>query len=998
MNLAGQLMEAYGNTSDSQQDFLMQLLQATSDSGGKAEAVYPLLKANLDKVDENLGRTLKVWAEATLPGLEKEQKQVIAADIYNFSNRIGEFPLNKPVCMEIALAGYQIALTVYTRERFPVQWAMTQNNLGNAYGDRIAGERRENLELAIACYREALKERTREHFPVDWAMTQYNLGIAYGDRIAGERKENLELAIACYREALKERTRDRFPVQWAMTQYNLGNAYRNRIGGERRENIEQAIACYSSALKERTRDRFPVDWAATQNNLGNAYNTIIAGDRRENIEIAIACFSSALKECTRDRFPVDWAATQNNLGIAYSYRIAGERRENIEKAIACYSDALKERTRERFPVDWAQTQNNLGIAYSKRIAGERRENIELAIQLFQSALEVITPTTLPLGGLRTGRNLGNTAFTVGLWHTAIQGYSAAIEAVEQSRAWATTEERRQEILAQSIGIYEKMVQSCINNKQLNKALEYVEPSRSKRLVDLMASNDAYSDAEIPPQVQEYLDKYHSLQQQINAIRFGNQGDSKGELATAGSTRSRAKWKEDNQLIQDLETQKQETWETLRRLDPVLAGEQQVSAPNLAAMQQLIDSPTTALLSFYTISDHTYIFVLTQDKITCHTCAEQGRKSLQIWIVEQWISPYVLDKPAWRNGIQQFLESLAQRLLLNQLIADHLQDITELILVPHLYLHLIPLTALPIEGGKRLGDQFLIRTVPSCQVLEFCKNRPPIADQQYGTVEDATEDLPCASFECEQIAQMYSIPEEFRLRGRTFATTENYPELVKKVQTLHSSHHAQSRLDKPLESALLLGDGTITLGQLFYWRFPQLNEVFLSCCETGLGLSKITDDILTLAAGFLCAGARSVISTLWSVDDLATALFSIFYYQSRQGGNSRPRALQEAQKRLRSLTGEELRENFGPQIQRSLEERKKEAWKAHEDATKKRDSFSQGSPDYNKWEEERKELQKFANKIRKKIDKAKNNLEHKCYQEFPFADLVYWSAFTCQGLS
>ncbi len=52
--------------------------------------------------------------------------------------------------MEIAIAGYKIALTVYTPSTFPENWARTQNNLGNAYSDRILAERAENIEQAIA--------------------------------------------------------------------------------------------------------------------------------------------------------------------------------------------------------------------------------------------------------------------------------------------------------------------------------------------------------------------------------------------------------------------------------------------------------------------------------------------------------------------------------------------------------------------------------------------------------------------------------------------------------------------------------------------------------------------------------------------------------------------------------------------------------------------------------------------------------------------------------
>lgn len=93
--------------------------------------------------------------------------------------------------------------------------------------------------------------------------------------------------------------------------------------------------------------------------------------------------------------------------------------------------------------------------------------------------------------------------------------------------------------------------------------------------------------------------------------------------------------------------------------------------------------------------------------------------------------------------------------------------------------------------------------------------------QYGTVEDADNNLACAAYEGEQIANLYNIPLEKRLIGNQ-ATCNNYRQLAKQVQVLHSCHHAQSRLDNPLESQLKLVDGSITLGQLMSpgWRLPQ----------------------------------------------------------------------------------------------------------------------------------------------------------------------------------
>ena len=64
----------------------------------------------------------------------------------------------------------------------PLDWAMTQNNLGTALatlGERESGTAR--LEEAVAAYRAALEERTRERVPLDWAQTQNNLGTALVD-------------------------------------------------------------------------------------------------------------------------------------------------------------------------------------------------------------------------------------------------------------------------------------------------------------------------------------------------------------------------------------------------------------------------------------------------------------------------------------------------------------------------------------------------------------------------------------------------------------------------------------------------------------------------------------------------------------------------------------------------------------------------------------------------------------------------------------------------
>jgi CHAT domain-containing protein/tetratricopeptide (TPR) repeat protein len=929
--------------------------------------------------------------EASLQVLTKQESPPLWAGIHNnlgvaYSQRIkGEKADN----LEQAIHCYKAALEIRTVSALPIDWAQTQDNLGSAYLRRIIGDRADNLEQAIQHYQAVLQVRTHQALPQLWAQTQNNLGNTYLDRIRGDRAENIDRAITCYQAALQVYSRERTPQSWADTQMNLGNAYCNRILGDTATNIERGIQCYQAALSVYTRETHPLNWAKIQQNLGNAYRDRNAGDRAENLEQAIRSCEATLQVYSQELDPYYWANAQVNLGNAYAHRVKGVREENLKAAIDCYHKALQVNTREALPEDWAMTVTNLGAAYEK--LGET----EKAIAHFNLALEIYTPAAFPRDCLRVGRNLGNIAFITQQWDKAIEANSQAIEAVETSRSWSSSEQRRQEMLESSFRVYANTIQACVNNKQLDKAIEYVERSRSQRLVDLMASNDLYQGESISPEIQTYLQQYDSLQQQIDACRSPQLSKNQPEFATVKtSTRSRAALAAINESIAQLEAQKQQVWQQLRRLDPVLAGEIKVAAPNLAHIQQSIDYQTTAILSFYTTYQNTHIFVIKRDRITCHTCLEQD-KGLQAWIFERWLLPYVQHKAEWQNSLQSTLSQLANSLDLKQLIEHHLSGIEELIVVPHLYLHSIPFSALPIDNDQYLGDRFLLRYAPSCQVLEFCHKRPQTKVQlRYGTVEDATEDLPCVSFECSQLAQIYSIPEERRLRGIGQATVSNYRRLVEQVSGLHSSHHAQSRFDNPLESKLFLGDGSITLGQLLTpaWRFPNLHDVFLSCCETNLGLTEITDDVLTLSTGFLCAGARSVIATLWAVDDLATALFSIFYHQYRQQGKSRIVSLQQAQDKLRSLSGQALSE-YQQQLIPLLESKFRAAEKAKKAAKESRDREVKGSETYINWYDQYKQHTKVAERLRSTKNQFKDAIE----KPLPFSHPSYWAAFTCSGL-
>jgi CHAT domain-containing protein/tetratricopeptide (TPR) repeat protein len=298
------------------------------------------------------------------------------------------------------------ALTVYTREAYPQDWARTQNNLAGAYLNRIRGDRADNLERAIGLYEQALTVLTREAYPQDWARTQSNLANAYRDRIR-ERADNLERAIGLYEQALTVLTREAYPQEWARTQHNLAIAYSDRVRGERTDNLERAIYHYEQALTVRTREAYPQDWARTLVSLADAYRNRIRGERAENVERAIQHCEKALTIYTAEVYPQEWARAQHNMGSAYHDRIRGERAENLERAIHHFEQALTVYGREAFPQEWATIHDGLGNAYGNRIRGERAENLERAIAYFGQALTVFSSEAFPQDWARIQSNLAN---------------------------------------------------------------------------------------------------------------------------------------------------------------------------------------------------------------------------------------------------------------------------------------------------------------------------------------------------------------------------------------------------------------------------------------------------------------------------------------------------------------------------------------------------------------------------------------------------------------
>ncbi|GCE58173.1 CHAT domain-containing protein [Microcystis aeruginosa] len=816
--------------------------------------------------------------------------------------------------LERAISCFYSALEVYTRDSFPSEWAMTQNNLGNAYSNRIRGEKAENLELAIVAYNLSLEVYTRDSFPYEWAMTQNNLGNAYSDRIRGEKAENLELAIVAYNLSLEVYTRDSFPSEWAMTQNNLGNAYSDRIRGEKAENLELAIVAYNLSLEVYTCDSFHYEWAGTQNNLGNAYNKRIRGERAENLELAIVAYNLSLEVYTRDSFRSEWAMTQNNLGNAYSNRIRGERAENLELAIVAYNLSLEVYTRDSFPYEWAMTQNNLGNAYSDRIRGEKAENLELAIFALNQSLEVITPTAYPIDCLQTGRNLGNAANLIEDWETAIKGYNLAIEASEIILLEALNPQQQQEILSAAIDLYYGIVQFYLNLNKPDRALEYVERSKTRYLVQLLTERDIYPKGNIPQIIITELDRLRrAIIGEEQRLAIQEQTRNRGEILPLDQQRQPIlnDYTHLNQLKQELN---QLIDREITPIDPTFSLTQKVESIPLSEIQSLIDQDT-AILEWYIAGDSIMAFIVTNEGLIPPNPPSKGGnsevKGVKVWqssaedreklidFIKDYRDAYENNKTAWINNLNDCLNQLSEILHIDELLELIPKSCSRLILIPHWFLHIITLHCLPLKDGQFLYQRFSngVGYVPSCQLLKLVKLSQRENFTRLFAIKNPTrkdlKPLLGANLEIERISQGFAA-EKTIIIGESEAskqTLENRRQELQASHCLHFSCHGKFDNESPRDSALMLADPDSNLGESANLTLAEVFEKFdlrecrlVTLCfgESGIIESKadsISDEYVGLPSGFLFAGSSSVVSTLWTVDPLATTLFMTKFYHS-----------------------------------------------------------------------------------------------------------------------
>lgn len=953
-------------------DFLRQLIDSNSDINQSQQRACILLSKEPDRINSSLVTMLEQVMVSVLPYLSHEDSQEIASNIFKLSNQLSELQphiiQDSIDVIEVSINGFKIALNIFSPARISSEWAEAQFKLGITYEKRIYGTRKQNLESAIEAYEKALQVYERTTSPEKWALIQIYLGGVYHRRLYGNNADNLEKSFEFYQAALEIFTQESHPEEWAIIQANLGSLYPDRIYGDFLERTELAISCCKKALLVFDQTNFPDYWAKTQCILGEVYRERIIEDV-DNYQLSIDAFESALKVYTYDEYPYNWADCKIALGLVYydleryddsiqAYQSAlqvysyenspekwasiqdglggvyfsvapsyGEKNiEYLEKAISAYKAALQVRTTENYPSEWALTLTHLAGAYAQL------DQLDKSFTCYRSALEFYRANSFYYEFLAIGLSYGSTARHHQRWAESIEGFEILLEALELERTWSRIDVRRKQLASDFSGLYEIMIDTYLKINQPDKALELVERSKARYLVDLI-SNKTYPKKELFSE-----EAYEKICSELDRLRGDirqeqvrlelEEREKSNEIMSKNGTLPPILPKNRNYLNELYEKLDKLVHERIKPLDKNFLLTQKVTSISLEEIQGLLSDRQTVIIEWCILNDKILTFIIHQTELNVLETQSQDLQALNKWL-DAYLEGYS-DRRTWRNRLEFSLCQLSEILKLRDILKLLPEDCQQLILIPHRLLHLLPLHALPLpeQNDKCLLNIFSegVRYAPSCQLLQLAQRQEDQPLNHFFGIQNPTQNLTYASLQVQTIRQQFHIAEVLQESEATKAAlTENnhYINQLNSTHCLHFACHGNFDEQSPLESHLkLANDEFLTLGEIFNFELGQCQLVVLSACETGLtDHTSASDEYIGLPSGFLFAGSPSVVSSLWKVDELATAFLMIKFYanlpkHTKIRAGDVAVALNKAQIWLRDLSHDKFKQclnEYMPQI-------------------------------------------------------------------------------------
>jgi CHAT domain-containing protein/Tfp pilus assembly protein PilF len=729
-----------------------------------------------------------------------------------------------------------------------------------------------------------------------------NIGLYY------QKIEDYSKALVHYRQALEIARKIGDKSDESASLNNIGILYR-RIGDFDRslDHLKQALALDIELENE-------IFISQDMNNIGTTFrlNSLTTG-KGELMEEALSFYLESLKMARNARDVRTEIEVLNNIGVVHSFA------EDFDRALQCFHAALQ--LTDGFPYMEARCMllNNIAGLYLKM--GVFRE----AEKIYKEAIEM---------GLLIERGyiLWEAFYGLGQSYEkedeaalALDCYAQALTYVDQIRSSISLDAFKAGFARDKIKIYESFINLLYSSGQGSASLplsseifHIIERAKARAFLESLGESRVDVFRQLGPELEQREREITSLISQC-VHGLSEPGLSENQRQ---KLRNRMRQAEEEYLM---------LLARIRTENPGLFSLLEPEPSQLESVQSDLLDDRTAIVEYFLGEETSFGLVINniRAEIFPLPCREVVVNMLRAYLK-------ILSEPPTGS----FRGGPAARRLYDVFFApaDDLlpSAIENLIIIPDGILYYLPFETLVSPGeresnaGKYLIQRFAMAYAPSCSSLFALMKREkedskPLSFLAFGSPSLDTSPagnhdplLPCGVTEELYINQgfkMVPLPhscKEARKIARLFdrdhrrvlLRSEASEEAIKNLPLqdytiIHFACHGFLDEQSPFRSALVLSqdknsqeDGFLQVREIYNLRVAA-EMVVLSACQTAKGPMESVEGILGLPRIFFYTGARTVLTSLWRIQDNTTARFMTRFYQNLVSGHPKAHALRLA---------------------------------------------------------------------------------------------------------
>jgi CHAT domain-containing protein len=623
-----------------------------------------------------------------------------------------------------------------------------------------------------------------------------------------------------------------------------------------------------------------------------------------------------------------------------------------EKAVEYHQQALEIQRSVKNIRREAKSLNSLGHVYGLLGQPEKAmDNLTQALSIYRTINDLNSTAIVLEDRAQVEQQLGNL-------NDARKDIEESLSLIETVRARTGSQQFRASYLASKEKAYELYIDLLMQLHAKDpaaqhdaEALQVSERRRARSLLEML--NESHVDIEqgVSP---DLVRREREIRQAINAkaqrqIQLRAQNGNRQEIETF------------DKEIRALEDAYQQVQVAIRNASPAYAELTQPQPLDLKGIQKQLD-PDTVLLEYSLGDERSYLWIVSQNSLKTYELpkreeiqklAQQVYESLTARSVVKSVESSAQRQARIAQADEQFRQSAAE--LGQKILAPAVAELgtKRLVVVADGPLQYVPFAAL--SAGKEYRPLVVnheIASIPSASSLavqrQSLANRQPapkglavladpvfsVSDARFKSINRAKDvasnslpindtriiehlkgspagqlsirRLPFTRQEADQILAVAPVGSNFKAldfrASRSVATSGE----LSQYRYVHFATHGYLDAARSGLSAIVLSmideqgnpqDGFLRTHDIYNLKLPA-ELVVLSACETGLGKDVKGEGIEGLTRGFMYAGARRVVVSLWNVNDKATAaLMQRLYVEMLREGKTPAAALRAAQIQL-----------------------------------------------------------------------------------------------------